>query len=204
MKRDGRCLPFHPLDSGRSPRARIGPQPILTIVRASPGCVTDMAGIRLWWAVVAIWVALASPAQAVLTEENSGLDQDPNFRAAKQAVMDQDWDAAVTALGLVVADRPDSADAHAWLGYSLRRAGRFDAALRAYGEALRLSPRHLAAREYLGEAYLALDRRADAELQLRELDRLCGVTSCEEARQLRRAIEEHVPVRSGHDPGSQR
>jgi|JI102314DRNA_FD_contig_81_1609205_length_2224_multi_3_in_0_out_0_2 Flp pilus assembly protein TadD len=150
---------------------------------------------RLRWTIVVIWIALAWPAHAILTEENSGLDQEPSFRAAKQAVASENWDAAVKALELVVVNRPDNADAHAWLGYSLRRAGRYDAALQAYDEALRLSPRNLAAREYLGEAYLALGRRADAMSQLLELDRLCGVASCEEARQLRHAIEaQHAPV----------
>jgi tetratricopeptide (TPR) repeat protein len=53
----------------------------------------------------------------------------------------------------------------AWnmLGYSERKLGNYDAALVAYGRALSLRPNYVEAIEYRGEAYLGLNRVADAK-----------------------------------------
>ena len=53
----------------------------------------------------------------------------------------------------------------AWsdLGYTLRRTGDYDGALRAYNHALAIAPNYLEAVEYRGEAYLGLNRVDDAK-----------------------------------------
>jgi cytochrome c-type biogenesis protein CcmH/NrfG len=52
---------------------------------------------------------------------------------------------------------------------------------RHYNEALRIDPQHLAAREYLGEAYLMTGNVAKAKDLLAELGRLCKAGCVEQA-----------------------
>ena len=79
---------------------------------------------------------------------------------------------AVAAFQRAVKARPDFAEAHSNLGYSLRNAGKVDQAIVAYKEAIRLKPELAEAREYLGVAYLLKgDRRAAME-EYRILQRL--------------------------------
>jgi cytochrome c-type biogenesis protein CcmH/NrfG len=60
-------------------------------------------------------------------------------------------------------------------------APQMDLVFRHYNEALRLNPQHLAAREYLGEAYLMTGNVAKAKDLLAELDRLCKAGCAEQA-----------------------
>ena len=59
--------------------------------------------------------------------------------------------------------------------------------LQYYQQALAIDARHLGAHEYLGEAYLMLDRPAEADQMLARLDSLC-VFGCTEYRMLKAAI----------------
>jgi hypothetical protein len=59
-----------------------------------------------------------------------------------------------------------------------------------YTEALRLDPRHRAAHEYIGEAYLMVGDLSRAREHLAALDKLCFFP-CSEHRDLKRAIEEY-------------
>ena len=54
-------------------------------------------------------------------------------------------------------------DAWNYLGYSSRKLGNYDEALSAYDRALSLKPGYADALEYRGEAYLGLNRVADAK-----------------------------------------
>lgn len=58
---------------------------------------------------------------------------------------------------------PEMYQAHASLGYALRRAGRFEESIAAYDRALEIEPRYGEAVEYRGEAYLALGRLDEAK-----------------------------------------
>jgi tetratricopeptide (TPR) repeat protein len=58
---------------------------------------------------------------------------------------------------------PKLADAWNALGYTQRKLGDYDAALQSYDHALTLRPGFPEALEYRGEAYLALNRVADAK-----------------------------------------
>ena len=58
---------------------------------------------------------------------------------------------------------PGNFQAHAALGYVLRRMGDFDASLKSYGQALTLKPGYPPAVEYRAEAYLGLNRIEDAK-----------------------------------------
>ena len=59
-----------------------------------------------------------------------------------------------------------------------------------YGEALRIDPKHKGAHEYVGEAYLLVGNVAKAKEHLAALDKLCFF-SCEEYRDLKKAIQEY-------------
>ena len=56
--------------------------------------------------------------------------------------------------------RPWDAEAHNLAGHAYRKLGDYERALTLYDQALRLNPHHRGALEYLGEAYLELDRPA--------------------------------------------
>lgn len=135
-------------------------------------------------------VCLAPGAAANMGNDDKAPD-DANIAAGRKAIESRDWAAAIAALEKAVAAYPDSADAHNWLGFAHRKRGNYQAAFEAYGRALKLDPRHRAAHEYIGEAYLATGQLAKAEAHLSELARLCNPIPCEELRQLKRAVAEY-------------
>ena len=99
----------------------------------------------------------------------------------------RDYKGSLPLLQQVVAKDPRNADAYNLMGYATRSAGDPNGSLQYYQQALAIDPRHLGAHEYIGEAYLMLDRPADAEQHLARLDSLC-VFGCTEYRQLKAAI----------------
>lgn len=112
----------------------------------------------------------------------------PNLADVRIMIRNQRWDAAVRTLKMIVAQAPDNADALNLLGYSLRKSGDYDNALGFYLKAIKINPRHRGAHEYLGELYVETGQVAKARAQLETLAQLCGNTSCEEYRDLERAI----------------
>jgi Flp pilus assembly protein TadD len=124
------------------------------------------------------------------TEESGNAD----WLAGKKAVESQDWKTAAERLSKAAAAEPKNADIQNWLGFSQRKLGNLDAAFAAYNEALKLNPKHKAAHEYIGEAYLMAGKVDKAEQHLAELQRLCTPIPCEELKQLKRAVEEYKKV----------
>jgi cytochrome c-type biogenesis protein CcmH/NrfG len=145
---------------------------------------------------VLIIAALSAPAFAMDTPKPDPKEPEKKNSAAAQpleqaraAIARQDWTAAQTILREAVAREPRSADLHNLYAYSMRKGAHpdMDLVFRHYNEALRIDPRHLAAREYLGEAYLMTGNVAKARELLAELDRLCK-PGCAEQAELKRAI----------------
>ena len=112
---------------------------------------------------------------------------DPNFARAKQMIEARDYRNSLPLLQQVVAKDPRNADAYNLMGYSLRMSGDANGSLQYYQQALAIDPRHLGAHEYIGEAYLMLNRPAEAEQHLSRLDSLC-IFGCTEYRALKLAI----------------
>jgi Flp pilus assembly protein TadD len=112
---------------------------------------------------------------------------DPNFARAKAMIEARDYKGSLPLLQQVVAKDPRNADAYNLMGYATRSAGDANGSLQYYQQALAIDPRHLGAHEYIGEAYLMLNRPADAQQHLARLDSLC-VFGCTEYRQLKAAI----------------
>lgn len=112
---------------------------------------------------------------------------DPNFAQAKAAIEARNYAAALPLLQQVVARDPRNADAYNLMGYATRKSGDANGSLRYYTTALQIDPKHLGAHEYIGEAYLMLDRPQEAEQHLARLDSLC-LFGCSEYRMLKTAI----------------
>jgi tetratricopeptide (TPR) repeat protein len=74
-------------------------------------------------------------------------------------------------------------------GFVTRKLGDPEGALVYYRRALILDPHYAEAREYLGEAYLMLGRTEDAEAELIQIGRICGV-QCEPYQELSEALAE--------------
>ena len=115
--------------------------------------------------------------------------KDPAMEQGRAALERQDWMGAQKILREAVARNPRDADAHNLYAYSIRKGAKpaMDLVFRHYNEALRLDPRHRAAHEYLGEAYLMTGNVAKAKEHLAQLDTLCTF-GCEEYTMLKKEV----------------
>jgi len=114
---------------------------------------------------------------------------DNDMDRARALVARKDWVLAQALLEGYVRAKPQSADGFNLLGYSYRNLKKYDESLVAYKQALRLDPRHRGAHEYIGMAYVEMGQIDKAREHLASLDKIC-VFSCEEFRDLKKAIEE--------------
>jgi tetratricopeptide (TPR) repeat protein len=119
---------------------------------------------------------------------NSTTREAPEYTGAVEAIKAGDFRKAIPLLEDVTAREPKNADAFNWLAYATRRNGDPAGSISIYEKALAIDPKHGGAREYIGEAYLALDDLAKAKEYLVRLDKLCFV-SCSEYRDLEKAVE---------------
>lgn len=140
-------------------------------------------------------------AEALLEDEaaapRDGLEQrldgrlvDPDYAAGLAAWKAHDGPEVVQRMGVVIERQPRLADAGNYRAHAYRQLGRLEQALQHCERALAIDPRHRGAHEYLGEAYLLAGRLADAEAELRQLDRLCWLP-CEEYRDLKEQISRY-------------
>lgn len=113
---------------------------------------------------------------------------DPDYAAGKAAVVAKDWPRAIAALNTAAKRDNNNADIHNLLGYAQRNHGNFELALKHYDRALTLDPKHLGAREYLGELYLKQNNLTKAEEQRAALAKLCP-KPCEELTELSEKID---------------
>ena len=113
--------------------------------------------------------------------------EDPAMRQAVAEVKAERYAEAVPLLQKIIASDARNADAHNWLGYSLRKQGQPELAVEAYKRALAIDSSHRGAHEYLGEAYLEMGDPAKAEEHLARLDSICFF-GCEEFTDLKEAI----------------
>jgi Flp pilus assembly protein TadD len=122
-----------------------------------------------------------------LVENADWAQLDPDFAAGKKAMATGDWNGAITALKSAALRDPRNADIQNYLGYSYRRLRQLDTAFAHYRQALTFNPRHRAAHEHMGEAYLTIDDVAAAERHLAALEEICLIP-CDEYGDLQRAI----------------
>ncbi len=114
------------------------------------------------------------------SSSSSDTTQVPSLDDARALIKAKKWKTAVTMLKTIVRAEPNNADANNLLGYSLRKSGDYKNAQGFYLKALKLSPGHKGAHEYLGELYVEIGQMEKAKQMLAELEQLCGNKTCEE------------------------
>jgi tetratricopeptide (TPR) repeat protein len=107
--------------------------------------------------------ALALLKKGDVSEEQAGSAGDAAARKAALAEAQTAYSDAKAKFASLVAASPGMAEAWNSLGYTQRKTGAYDDALASYAKALELKPGYPEALEYRGEAYLRLDRIADAK-----------------------------------------
>ena len=90
---------------------------------------------------------------------------------------DGDWQGAEEKYRAAIAADRGIPEAWNGLGHALKMQRRYDGALLAYDEALKLRPDYPKALEYLGETYVAMGRLDDARGVLARLEKLDGQPS---------------------------
>ena len=115
--------------------------------------------------------------------------KDPALEQARAAIAKEDWARAQGVLREVVVRNSQDANAHNLYAYSMRKGPnpQMDLVFRHYNEALRIDPKHRAAHEYLGEAYLMSGNVPKAKEHLAQLDKLCTF-GCEEFTKLKKEV----------------
>jgi len=120
----------------------------------------------------------------------SASSNDPDFQAGVAAWKSKDWPQVLARMQTVVQREPNNADAWNYMGHAARQNGDLDGAFRHYERALQIDPKHRAAHEYAGEAWLIAGRLAKAEEHLKALDKLCFLP-CEEYTDLKAKVAEY-------------
>jgi tetratricopeptide (TPR) repeat protein len=107
-----------------------------------------------------------SPEAAATEALNSGLkrlERADQIEPKDPKQARREYEAALKDFQRAAAAAPDNYRAHNGAGYSLRKLGNYERALESYERALTLAPTSSEAIEYRAEAYLALNRLADAK-----------------------------------------
>jgi len=144
---------------------------------------------RVLHMLLLVFAATISPVlHAVDTEEQPGVGAlDPDYAAGRKAIEARNWNAAIKSFSSAALRNPDNADLQNYLGFSYRKLGQLEPALKHYQRALKLNPKHRGAHEYIGEAYLMVKNLAKAEEHLAALDRIC-LLPCEEYSDLKAKV----------------
>ncbi len=141
-----------------------------------------MGSVRPWRSVAAalLLAAAGSPAAQANPEEppegvGAGSSETADRLQEAGGLIEQGrYEDARRALGAVLAEAPETAEAWNRLGYLERRLQNFDAALGHYAKALALAPEHTGALHYQAETFLALGRLAEAEANLAKIEDVCA------------------------------
>ena len=148
---------------------------------------------HLWLMALVAMIAmmLSYPAFAAGTYEKPKPSQaakiHDSYRKAETFIAQDNYEAALSALAIVIKDEPKNADAWNLTGFSYRKLEQFDASKTAYETALSLNPKHERAMEYMGELYLTLGDVEQAEMMLAKLNKACSF-NCKYRDMLKKAI----------------
>ncbi|MCZ6558248.1 MAG: tetratricopeptide repeat protein [SAR324 cluster bacterium] len=140
-------------------------------------------------AIIAGLVMLAPLAIAAGTASSS---KPPvtSYSKGVRAVQGGDFRSAIVLLERAVARDGRNADAYNYLGFSYRKLGKLDTALKHYRKALEIDPKHKGAHEYIGETHLQQNELGKAKKHLARLDKICWL-GCEEYDDLKAAIKKY-------------
>ena len=104
--------------------------------------------------------------KAWVLEKKLSEAQTDKQRAKFETKIRKEYKKAIQAFESAIAASSSMFEAHASLGYALRKTGDYTASLKAYNHALDLEPRYTEAIEYRAEAYLGLYRLEDVKGRL--------------------------------------
>ncbi len=138
------------------------------------------------------WVLLVGPTGAVQSDDgdDQALAADADYVAGLAALKADDAATALRHFQSALKRFPDAANLHNELGFTHRKLRQLDKAFEHYKRALMIDPRHRAAHEYIGEAYLLVGDIPSAEKHVAALRAIC-LLPCDELTDLQRAIEAH-------------
>jgi tetratricopeptide (TPR) repeat protein len=121
-----------------------------------------------------------------------------DYAAGVAAFDHQDWQGVIDHMARVIEERPWEDEAYNLSGFAYRKLGKYEQALKFYDQALKLNPHNRGALEYLGEAYLEMDRPKDAQAMLDRLNEECRRLASSNGRppdcQEREDLEEAIAV----------
>ncbi len=135
--------------------------------------------VRRWLAASVILAAGAGPAAYANIEapteeaDTGGGELRAALAEAADLIENGRYEDARLALGAVLAEAPETAEAWNQLGYLERRQQNHAAALEHYAKALSLDPEHTAALHYQAETFLVLGRLDEAEANLARIESVC-------------------------------
>ena len=147
---------------------------------------------RRSWLIAAVASLLAGGASAAPSDDSDdqALVADAEYAAGLAALKRGDYAGALPHFVDALKRFPEAANLHNELGFTFRKLGRLGKAFEHYKRALAIDPRHRAAHEYIGEAYLAAGDVVNAEKHLDALRSICTLP-CDELRELQGAIAAH-------------
>ena len=137
--------------------------------------------------IVGLGFALILTPQVANAVDNMDATDGPDLTSVRAKIKAKDYPAALSELRDMAEDT-QQADVYNLLGFTLRKTGDFKTSLTYYAKALELQPDHKAAHEYLGELYVMTGHVDKAKVRLATIAKICGNTSCEEYKDLAKAI----------------
>ncbi len=124
-------------------------------------------------------------------EVYNNIEQDSNLlKKAKLEISSENFPRAIEFLEEELINSPNDADVWNLIGYSSRKMGNYEKAMKSYNKALYLDPSHKGALEYKGELFLQLGNVENAEKLLNKLNELCNF-NCTERDLLRSSIQNY-------------
>ena len=144
-------------------------------------------------ALAAVALALLLPAAGAVQSDDAddqALAGDADYVAGLAALKADDAATALRHFQSALKRFPDAANLHNELGFTHRKLRQLDKAFEHYKRALMIDPRHRAAHEYIGEAYLLIGDVPSAEKHVAALRSIC-LLPCAELTDLQKAIEAH-------------
>ena len=113
-----------------------------------------------------------------------------NYQQAVGYIKNSDYHSAVSPLKKELAENPEDADTHNYMGYALRKMNDLKNSAIYCAGALDIDPEHLGALEYQGELFLALGNLELATANLQQLEKLCWM-GCDAYDDLKASIEDY-------------
>ena len=160
-----------------------------------------MENKKLFLGILSIILILTLDKPSYSAEELTAKEASAKYKTAVSFIKRQKYRSAIDLLNEIVEseidDKAQLADALNLLGISYRKSKKTSFAIEYYMDALKIDPKHKGANEYIGEAYLELNKPLQAAKYLKVLKNLCG-KDCAEYQNLKHSFDRFLK-KSGKD-----